>query len=128
MAVAETVKAAAPKAPADWSIEVEAYRLGYYPQPDRLDAWLREPGRKFLIKNVHHFASEWMRVPGAPVGHLMDETGKAVEARSGKRIEVFGHGPIDEIPAGVPLTTVPNQVRDPLAQLNESAANQFRGR
>lgn len=116
------------KAPADWTIVVEAYRTGYYPEQGRIDAWIREPGAKFLIKNTKQFASEWMRLPGAPTGHIMDDLGNAI-ARDGKRIEIFGHGPIDEIPDGVPLTTVPNRVRDPLAQLNESAAaNQIRGR
>lgn len=100
--------------PPEWSIKVEAIRKGTYPQQGYLNAWVREIGDQFYIKNMKHFAEEWMVLPGqtppAPTGN-----------------ELPGHGALPVEPDGVPTTTVPNRVKGPMDLLAQAGA-ETRGR
>lgn len=90
----------------EWSIVVEAHRKGTYPQPNQLNAWFRHPGDRFVIKNMKSFSPEWMTIPG-----------DAVQASNG----VEGHGPLPIVPEGTPMTTIRNEVKNPLQVLNDLA-------
>jgi hypothetical protein len=92
--------------PPEWTIEVEAYNQGTYPEPGAMHAWLRNPGDRFRIKNKDHFREEWMRMPGAAIPNL--------------KSDIVGHGPGFTPGVGIPLTGVHNQVKDPLAAINDA--------
>lgn len=122
----ESEKAAAPeiKALEPWSIEVEAYQKGFYPEPGSIHGWIRRPGDRFKIKDPTAFAREWMVIPhqrpGTGIdafGRSLDHKGKPIE----KMAEVEGHGPPRVMPDDLPPTTAMNVVKDPLQLLNQEA-------
>lgn len=128
MAVADTKTAPPTKAaPAAWSIEVEAYRAGESPQEGHIAHWYREVGDRFVLRSLKEFSHQWMKLPGHPAGHFLNEVGEAIDNK-GNRYKIPGHGPEYQPVEGVPVTTIPNRVRDPLQVLTEaSVANHNRG-
>lgn len=98
--------------PAPWSIEVTAHQLGTYPQRGNLNAWMRQPGDRFVIKSMDDFSPAWMTLDG-------QEPAEAGFMPSGNAI--VGHGPRVGQPENIPLTTVSNKVLNPIQVMNETA-------
>ncbi len=92
---------------AEWTILVEAHRKGTYPQRGELNAWYRNPGDRFLIKDKKSFSESWMTIVGS--GEVP------------KPSNIQGHGSTVVSPENTPMTTIRNQVSSPLQVMNDLA-------
>lgn len=115
--------APAAAAPEPWSIEVEAYRKGFYPEPGSIHGWIRRPGDRFKIKDATAFSREWMVIPHCRPGTGIDLSGTPLDMKGEpipQMARVEGHGP-ERVIDDLPPTTAMKIVRDPLQLLNEDA-------
>jgi hypothetical protein len=86
---------------------VEAHRNGTYPNRGELNAWYRKPGDQFFIKDRKSFSESWMTIVGSGA--------KPVPSN------IQGHGATVVNAENTPMTTIKNQVSNPLQVMNDLA-------